>query len=128
MSLPIDVKFRLEAAARVLERAARKANDASLRDQLMKLASNLRAAAEGDIEALREVETTGIRAKTIDELVNEVREWIWKGSSTRDYVPANPREPLRPLEIEFAKRILEPLERFEKLLEEIGRKLMEVLP
>ena len=124
MSLPVDVKFRLEAAARVLERAAKKASDPGLRDQLLKLASILRSAAEGNTEALREVEAEGARAKTIDDVVREIKEWIWKGPSPRQNVP----ETRRPLEVDFAKRILDPLERFEKLLDEIDRKLMEVLP
>jgi len=114
----------LEAAARVLERAAKRASDSSLREQLEKLAANLRSAAEGNIDALREVEIEGARGKTIEDLVNEIREWIWKGPSPRQYVPETPK----PLEIDFAKRILEPLEGFEKLLEEIDKKLMEVLP
>ena len=127
-SLPIDVEFRLRAAARVLERAAAKTTDQELKQQLEKLAASLRRAAEGDTSSLRELEATSARAQTIDELVKEVREWIWRGPSTRDYVPANPREPLRPLEIDIAKRIFKPLEEFEKFLDELDRILEGILP
>jgi len=122
MSLPIDIKFRLEAAARVLERAARRTNDPNLRDQLLKVASSLRAAAEtGTITGtLMGAEDTG--AKTIEDVVREIRELIWRGSSRQQ-----PEKPLKDVEIGLLKP-LEPLEAFERLLEEIDRKLMEILP
>ena len=107
-----DVKFRLEVAARVLERAASRTNDQELKDQLLKLASSLRSF---NISSLRDVEVTGVRAKTIDDVVKEIREFIWKPS---------PREHT---ERKLEKKVLKPLEEFEKLLEDIDKKLEELL-
>jgi len=117
MSLPVDVEFRLRAAARVLERAARHASDSELRQQLEKLAASLRAAAEGNLEALKSVEAAGARAKTVDEIVREVREWIW--SSTRRVEAKS--------ESDVMKKIMDPIEKFEEFLKQLD-KLLEVLP
>jgi len=121
LELPADVKFRLEAAARVLERAASRANDVELRNQLIKLASSLRSFAGGNVSALRDVEVTGARAKTVDDIVREIREFIWSS------LPKE-REPRVGREIALVKRILKPIEAFEKMLEDIDRKLEELLP
>jgi len=117
MSLPIDIKFRLEAAARVLERAARRADDPNLRNRLLRLASSLRAAAETG--TLMEIEAD-TETKTIDDIIEEIRELIWRGSS---------RQPERLRDIkDIEVGILKPFEDFERLLEELDRKLMEMLP
>ena len=118
MTLPVDVEFRLRAAARVLERAAGKTSDPELKRQLEALATSLRRAAEGDLNALWDVEKAAARAKTVDDMVKELREWIWKTGSTRR------QEAERQME----RNLLDPLERFERFLDELDRKLAEVLP
>ena len=122
--LPIDVKFRLEAAARVLERAQQRANDPELKAWLRDLATTLRAAAEG--RTLQSVKTAE-RVKTIDDIYNEIREWIWSDLTTKKEEREPRKEPLLdPIE-KLEKQIDEIVDRFNKKLE-ILDKLLEVLP
>ena len=117
--LSVDTKVRLKAAARVLEKTASRVKDYELKSQLLKLASNLRMVAEGNVSALKDVEVVSARAKTIDDVVNEIRKWIW-----------NHRPEAKNVENEVGlfRRVLKPLEEFERILESIDKKLEELLP
>ena len=103
-----DVRFRIEVAARVLERAAAR-SDPELRIRLLEIAENLRSIARG------------ARARTVDELVKEIREIIWrKGVGTGSAGP----DPIEQLLLKPLNSIEEVLSGVEKKLEE----LTEVLP
>jgi len=121
--LSVDTKVRLKAAARVLEKTASRVKDYELKSQLLKLASNLRMVAEGNVSALRDVEVAYARAKSIDDIINEIREWIWKGE--KEY---RQEANVEASEARLLKRVLKPLEEFERILENIDRKLEELLP
>jgi len=126
LSLPVDVKFRLEAAAKVLERAAKRTNDRQLRSWLVEEANRLRKIAEGDMLELSDFEDK-VRIRTLDEVVEEVRRFIWEGVKTKpsEEKPKErkERDPLAELE----SRINNIIDEFEKRLKIIDE-LFKVMP
>lgn len=110
-----DLEFRLEAAARVLERAAQRHPQA--RDVLLRLAESLRAAAEsGDLDLLRAPSDAPAAArKTVEEMVEEIRRWIWEHKG-----PAFPRTR-EAYELDILSRLFRPIEELEKTLERLER-------
>lgn len=110
-----DIRFRIEAAARVLERAAGRTSDAKLRERLLDLAGQLRS-----LTAVAEHE----RRRTIDEIVDEVREFIWRGMRPRHKAVSNyERVPLLgPVEL-LERRVDELVRSFERKLEKIDEAL-----
>jgi len=122
--IPIDVKFRLEAAARVLERAAKRTSDRKLRSLLIEEAGKLRKIAN-DMEELASFEDDE-RYKTIDEVVKEVRRFIWEGVKPKQPKPSEEPKERDPL-AELESRINDIIDEFEKRLKIIDD-LFKVIP
>lgn len=116
--LPVEIEFRLRAAARVLERAAKRTNDQQLKAQLESLAAALRRAAEGNIDALRELGAASARASTVEEMVEEIRRWLWERHTVSKSV--------EEMEREAEGRLLSPIRRFERFLDELDRMLEDL--
>ena len=117
-----ELAFRLQVAAKILEKAADKTSDPQLRQQLRSLAARLREGKLSAVEHLKERE----RVRTLDDVVNEIREWIWsdfKIPKHEHVVTEEGYDPLSKLEATI-DRIVEEFDNRMKLLD----RLLEVLP
>ena len=87
----------------------------------MGLAAKLREAARtGNLSALEgSVEFNDSAESSLEKTIEEARRWIWSGPQPRAEDIVEPR-----ISLPFFK----PLEDFERFLDELDRKLMEVLP
>jgi len=116
-----EVGFRLEAAARVLERAAQRTNDMKLKEFLITEALRLRKLAEKDLSASW-IAANRERQRTIDDIVEEVRKWIWESAKPKESRESRETRIERRLE-EFEKAINSIIDRFEERLKKLDELL-----
>jgi len=116
-----EVAFRLEAAARVLERAAQRTSDFKLRRFLLEEAMRLRKLAEKDLTTVYAA-ISSERQRTIDDIVEEVRRWIWESTAKPREESKEPTRIEKRLE-EFERAINSIIDRFEERLKKLDELL-----
>ncbi len=123
-----DIKFRIEAAARVLERAADRTNDIRLREWLLGEARKLRELAEKKEIGLITIYEHRERNKTIDDIMNEIREFIWRDIKQPRHESPRPEEDIlvKPVEA-LEQRINQIIEAFEEKIKKFDE-LLGLIP
>jgi len=115
-----DVRFRIETAAKILERAASRTSDPKLKEQLLHWSQVLRETARsGNINSFDQLRANIERQITVDDVLKEIRDFIWKDKITKLVEEREKKDPLlRPFE-ELEEKINAIILGFEQKIQEI---------
>jgi len=112
-----EVEVRVKAAAKLLRKAADKVSDAKLKEMLINTADTLERL-DVDVEVAKD----HIRRVTVDDIVKEIRWWIWR--KVEEGPKREGSESKSELDIlleDLEKRINESLNDFERLIKAIEK-------